>query len=631
MKAVAVGSLLVALLGGAPAGATPLADASYQFLMAQSLAQEGAYQEALDAFATAVRLAPDEAVIRLEYAELLFRLARLESAAEQVREAQRLAPQDPDVLRLTGQIHLQLGDSQPGARDRALAALEALREIRPDDIESMVSLAQLYLSRDRFSDASELLGQLVDRRPGDRMLALMLTGSLRRGGRRAEAERRLEEFLRHDPEFLRARLTLAEMQAERGAPGTAVETLRAAGPRASEDREVLRLLAISLYQDGHGKEALPVVERLLEREPADRGSRYLRAVLLADQERFDEAEEVFEGLLEDDSDNLDVGLALVRLMEQAGRPAEASARLEELAAQLEESGRGNEAAEARSRLTQLYSRLGEWDRILELPWSAVEASASLEAAQLTLVRAEALEETGDDEEALAVLAAVADGTPLAPHARARQAEILYRLERTDAAEEQLRPLAQADEPEILMLAAGVYQGLQLYARSVPILEKVVAREPDSLQGLFWLGAAFERTGRYKDAEERFRQVLDLEPDFAPALNYLGYMWAEKGENLREALELVLRAVSLEPENGAYVDSLGWAYFQLGRYDEARGHLERAAELVPDDAIIYEHLGDLYLAVGDAEGARERYEQAVRLEGENHEKVREKLEQLTGSL
>ena len=206
-----------------------------------------------------------------------------------------------------------------------------------------------------------------------------------------------------------------------------------------------------------------------------------------------------------------------------------------------------------------------------------------------------------------------------------------RLERPEDAERRLRSLAESDEPEILMLAAGVYQRQQLFASSVPVLRKILAQEPDSLQGLFWLGAALERSGEWIEAETRFRQVLELEPDFAPALNYLGYMWADKGENLREAVELVLRAVSLEPENGAYVDSLGWAYFQLGRYEEARGHLERASELVPDDAVIYEHLGDLFLAVGDPEGAKERYEHAVSLEGENLDKVRQKLQELTDSL
>ena len=191
MKAVTLGCVLLSLLASPPLRAAPLADASFQFLMAQSLAQEGAYQEALEAFATAVELAPDEAIIRLEYAELLFRLTRVESAARQLREARRLAPRDVDVLRLLGQVHLRLGDSEPGARDRALEALEELRKLRPEDVESMVSLAQIYMSRDRFTDASELLAGLVDRRPGDRMLALMLAGSLRRGGERAEAEQRL--------------------------------------------------------------------------------------------------------------------------------------------------------------------------------------------------------------------------------------------------------------------------------------------------------------------------------------------------------------------------------------------------------------------------------------------------------
>ena len=105
------------------------------------------------------------------------------------------------------------------------------------------------------------------------------------------------------------------------------------------------------------------------------------------------------------------------------------------------------------------------------------------------------------------------------------------------------------------------------------------------------------------------------------------MWAEEGRNLDRALEMVQRAVALEPDNGAYVDSLGWTHFQLGQFAEAQGHLERAAVLVGEDPVVFEHLGDLYLAIGESGKAREVYERSLALEGENVEEVRRKLTDL----
>ena len=93
-------------------------------------------------------------------------------------------------------------------------------------------------------------------------------------------------------------------------------------------------------------------------------------------------------------------------------------------------------------------------------------------------------------------------------------------------------------------------------------------------------------------------MLTLQPENSHALNYLGYMWADNGENLEQALELIRRAVDLDPNNGAFVDSLGWALFRLGEFEQARRHLERANQLVPRDSTILEHLGDVYVALGD---------------------------------
>ena len=95
------------------------------------------------------------------------------------------------------------------------------------------------------------------------------------------------------------------------------------------------------------------------------------------------------------------------------------------------------------------------------------------------------------------------------------------------------------------------------------------------------------------AEQFFRQALDLDPNNAMVLNYLGYMLADKGTRLPEALKMIRKAVELEPMNGAYLDSLGWAYFKLGQYELAEENLRQAVERDQTDPTVHEHLGDLY--------------------------------------
>ena len=112
------------------------------------------------------------------------------------------------------------------------------------------------------------------------------------------------------------------------------------------------------------------------------------------------------------------------------------------------------------------------------------------------------------------------------------------------------------------------------------------------------------------------------------MNYLGYLDAEAGEHLEEARALIERALELDPENGAYLDSLGWVYFKMGRLDEAVAHLERAAALLDTDAVIFDHLGEAYFKRRDPEQARRNWERALELSPTDA--IRHKLERLTAT-
>ena len=133
---------------------------------------------------------------------------------------------------------------------------------------------------------------------------------------------------------------------------------------------------------------------------------------------------------------------------------------------------------------------------------------------------------------------------------------------------------------------------------------------------FQHGLVAERSGEHDAAARHFLACLDLDPEHAPALNYLGYMWAERGANLAEAEEFIRRAVDREPDNAAYLDSLGWVLYQQGRYHEALVPLERASHLAADDpdATIEEHLGDVLQKLGRRTEAVKAWERAAALPG-----------------
>jgi tetratricopeptide (TPR) repeat protein len=148
------------------------------------------------------------------------------------------------------------------------------------------------------------------------------------------------------------------------------------------------------------------------------------------------------------------------------------------------------------------------------------------------------------------------------------------------------------------------------AEALRALEAAVAESPRQPGLLFALGMAYDHAGKRELALTRMRALLELKPDHAEALNYVGYSWAERGERLPEARRLVERALSLEPENGAYLDSLGFIALRQGEVDAAVGLLERAAALLPRDATVLEHLGDAYRAARRADDAARVYRQAL---------------------
>src|SRR6202007_2338157 len=140
--------------------------------------------------------------------------------------------------------------------------------------------------------------------------------------------------------------------------------------------------------------------------------------------------------------------------------------------------------------------------------------------------------------------------------------------------------------------------------------KLSTKQEDKEYVEFLRGSPYGRHKKYDQAEEAFRKVLGTDPQNATALNYLGYMLADRGVKLDEALDLIKRAVDLDPANGAYLDSLGWAYFKLGKYELAEDNLIKASQRIGTDPTVQDHLGDLYQKTGRLKLAAAHWERAI---------------------
>jgi len=194
-------------------------------------------------------------------------------------------------------------------------------------------------------------------------------------------------------------------------------------------------------------------------------------------------------------------------------------------------------------------------------------------------------------------------SPLRRSADIQIALNLEQLERRPEAVEHLQKVLAAapQDTEALSALGNIYRSRKDFERAGEVYSRAIA-SLDKIDNSHWSlyyfrGIAYERTKQWNKAEADFRKALELFPDQPLVLNYLGYSWVDQHMNLDEAFKMLKRAVEQRPTDGYIVDSLGWAYYRLGRYDEAVRLLEKAVELKPADPVINDHLGDAYWRVG----------------------------------
>lgn len=334
--------------------------------------------------------------------------------------------------------------------------------------------------------------------------------------------------------------------------------------------------------------------------------------------RIGDAEKLYRDVIGRQGDAPSIEAALARLL--AGQPAQP----------LVTTALGG-VAEAFYGAASALVREEDSDAGLLFDRLAVYADPKMDVARLLL--GERLERMERYEDAVQVYREIDDRSPFAIPAGLRHAWALHQLKRDDEAVEVLRRTARLDgsNPDTYMTLGDILRSSDRFAEAAVeygrAIEKIGKPEERHWTLFYARGIAHERAKQWPRAEADFLKALELRPDQPLVLNYLGYSWIEQGMNLQRAREMVERAVSLRPNDGYIVDSLGWALYRLGHYEEAVMHLERAVELKPVDPTINDHLGDAYWKVGRHNEARFQWERALSMKPEPDQvgRIKAKLE------
>ncbi|MFY9816114.1 MAG: tetratricopeptide repeat protein [Pseudolabrys sp.] len=238
------------------------------------------------------------------------------------------------------------------------------------------------------------------------------------------------------------------------------------------------------------------------------------------------------------------------------------------------------------------------------------------------------------ELAIKIYDRVPTNSPLHRNAAIQMAANLDSLDRADEAQKHLEALIKQnpDDLETIMALGNVLRGHKKFAECANVYSKgasaIQKPEKSNWVVFYFRGICYERSKQWAKAEADLTKALELFPDQPHVLNYLGYSWIDQGIKLDEGMAMIKKAVQQRPDDGYIVDSLGWAYYRVGNYEEATKQLERAIELKPEDPTINDHLGDAYWRVGRVLEARFQWAHArdLKPDAEDLPKIEEKLKE-----
>lgn len=488
-----------------------------------------------------------------------------ETALAAYQRAARLDPEEPRLHARLAHLYVRQGDLERAHQAAAFAVGK-----RPDDVPTRMLLAGTLVGLEREKEAAEQYREVIAQSPETPESYLLLSALYTKWGEPAKAQVVLEQLVEASPASVMGYYYLGRLHAGAGRLDEARDSFGEALRRNSRSVLILTDLALVEEMRANTQEANLLYRRVLALDPGNEVARRRLAGILAGQKRYDEALEEFRQLERIEADPTETRLKIGLIYLEKGDFASAATELN-----LVRSANPNDHSVA-YYLGIVYSETGELGRARD------------------------------------VLRSVPPSSPLYAEARLQMAYLAQREDDLDSAVEYANEALQA-RPEssgIIEFLIALERDRDQISEAVALGERLVEKAPNNDRYHFMLGALYDEAGDRRRALDQMREAIELNPENAAALNYLGYSYAEAGQKLEEAEELVKRALAVDPNDGFYIDSLGWVFYQRGKYPQAVEQLERAVELTGDDPTINEHLADAYRKVGRELEALQLYREAL---------------------
>lgn len=571
---------------------------------------------AIEEYKLALNADPNSTELNNGLAELYFRTGRVRDAETTAQAMLKKSPKDVDAHKLLGRIYLRqlsegqnaVSSSSPAGNvlDKAITEFESIVALQPKSVEDRMVLGQLYTVKHEPQKAEDQFKTAQAIEPDSEEVVLNLARLYAESGDIDHATKVIEAVPVSD-RSAKMELALGAAYDQLKRPKDAIAAYKRAEDAEPGDTHTLNALAQALLNNDQLDEALKVYQQVVEADPDDAGALVQIGAIQRRQGKYEDALATIRKARKKDPTSLEAGYNEGLLLDVLGRYDEAASVYEKMVDQTSHAN-GAYTAEEKNNRGIFLERLGAvyheqnkteqaiatYQKMIDMGGDtamrgyqgqvdtyrdakmfdkAIEVSRKASAANpkdrdLKLMLAGELADQGKADEGLAMAKGLLDNSANDRTVWLAMGQMDVRLRRWKDAEEAFNKASN-----------------------------LTTRKEDRIYLFFLKGELAERQKHYEQAEQFFRQALELDPNNAMTLNYLGFMLADKGTRVAEAVKLIRKAVEQEPMNGAYLDSLGWAYFKMGQYELAEENLRHAVERDQTDPTVHDHLGDLYEKTG----------------------------------
>jgi len=609
--------------------------------------------KAIEEYRLAIEADPSSEFLTAGLAELYVKTGRIRDA---VLEAQDIIKRDPKNLeahKLLGRIYLRSLGDMPGGNGSdnvlklAIEQYEQIVKIEPDSVDDHLLLGRLYRLNTDLQKAEGELKTAVKLDPSSEEAVTTLAMLYTDEGDTAHALQVLSSV----PDTARSAKLYSALGAayeQRKDYKNAIDAYRHAIVLDRDNLDAIRGLAENLVNDGQSEAALEQYKVIADANPEDAQTYVRIAEIYRRQGKYDLA---LESLKKADTlvpDTMDVPYNMAAVYQAQGRYDDAVKLLQDLVKRTEKSESSSSQADRNNRAI-FIERLGMVYREQENYTAAIETFRKMMPLGEENARGgyqEIIDTYRDAKMWPQATAAAKEAVQKLPGDRDLRMVLDAQLADTgevDKAVADVRSLLKGvpEDREVYLRLGIMYTRSKRWKEAEEALtkaEQFSTKTEDKAYVWFLVGDVYQHQKMFDQAEGQFKKVLasvpPTDPQSAATLNYLGYMNADRGVKLEESLNYIKQALTFDPNNSAYLDSLGWAYFKLGKYDLAEENLTKASVHMGSDATVQEHLGDLYQKTGRLKLAAAHWDRAVQewnktvpaeLDSEAFAKVQQKLD------